>query len=320
MELDESKMAGSEKAKILLIDDDPLLRRIVTKTLTAEGYQVQEAASGAEGLALAQSHPPDLILLDLMMPGLDGFQVCDQLRQSPQTVHVPILMLTALDQTEAKVRGLQTGADDYVTKPFSLDELQTRIAAHLRRSERDLGANPLTILPGNIAIERAIRQRIATAQQLAVMYIDLTNFKEYNDEFGWIKGDEVIKMLARQITDTVRREGNVEDFIGHVGGDDFIVLTTPARAEPIVQILIARFDIEIQLFYPAEARARGYIETVDRRGKPFRAPIVTLAVAVVTNEQMALHHPGQISACAAEVKKYVKSLSGSQYAFDRRRK
>jgi diguanylate cyclase (GGDEF)-like protein len=313
-------MTDLENRKILLIDDDPLIRRIVTKTLTAEGYQVQEAGSGAEGLALAQSQPPDLVLLDLMMPGMDGFQVCAQLRQNSLTANVPILMLTALDQTEAKVRGLQIGADDYVTKPFNLDELQTRILAHLRRSERDLNANPLTILPGNTAIERTIRQRLATPQPIAVMYIDLTNFKEYNDEYGWLKGDEIIKMLARQITDTVRREGNPDDFIGHVGGDDFIVLTTPARAEPIAQIIIARFDIEIQLFYPEEARTRGYIETVDRRGKPFRAPIVTVSIAIVTNEQTTLHHPGQISARAAELKKYVKSLSGSQSAFDRRRK
>ena len=313
-------MTNSENPKILLIDDDPLIRRIVTKTLTAEGYQVQEAASGAEGLALAQSQPPDLVLLDLMMPGIDGFQVCAQLRQNPQTVNVPILMLTALDQTEDKVRGLQIGADDYVTKPFNLDELQTRIAAHLRRSERDLNANPLTSLPGNIAIERTIRQRLATPQPLAVMYIDLTNFKEYNDEYGWLKGDEIIKMLARQITDTVRREGAPADFIGHVGGDDFIALTAPARAEPIAQIIIARFDIEILLFYPEEVRTRGYIETVDRRGNPFRAPIVTVSIAIVTNEQVKLHHPGQVSARAAELKKHVKSLPGSQYAFDRRGK
>ena len=313
-------MMSLEKRRILLIDDDPLIRRIVTKTLSADGYQVQEAGSGAEGLALAQNQPPDLILLDLMMPGMDGFQVCAQLRQNSLTANVPILMLTALDQTETKVRGLKVGADDYVTKPFNLDELQMRIAIHLRRSERDLNANPLTTLPGNVAIERTIRQRLATPQPLAVMYIDLTNFKEYNDEYGWLKGDEVIKMLARQIADTLRREGNSDDFIGHVGGDDFIVLTTPAHAEPIAQILIARFDLEILLFYPEEVRTRGYTESVDRRGNPFRAPIVTVSIAIVTNEQVKLHHPGQVSARAAELKKYVKSLPGSQFAFDRRHK
>jgi PleD family two-component response regulator len=313
-------MATFETRSILLIDDDPLVRRIVIKTLTAAGYQVTEASSGVEGLAFAKREPPDLILLDLMMPGMDGFEVCKQLRQNSPTANIPVLMLTALDQTEAKVRGLQTGADDYITKPFNLDELQTRIEAHLRRSERDLGANPLTILPGNIAIEQTLRKRLVTHQPLAVLYIDLSNFKEYNDEYGWLKGDSIIKMLARQIVDAVQNQGTPDDFIGHVGGDDFIVVTTPPRAEAIAQDVIARFDIEILLFYPEDVRARGYIETVDRRGKPFRAPVASVAAAIVTNDQVELHHPGQISARAAEVKKYIKSLPGSQYAFDRRRK
>jgi PleD family two-component response regulator len=287
-------MMTFEKRKILLVDDDPLIRRIVTKTLTANGYQVLEASSGAEGLALARSQPPDLILLDLMMPGMDGFEVCAALRQDSLTVNVPVLMLTALDQTDAKVRGLQTGADDYITKPFNLDELITRIEAHLRRSERDLSANPLTILPGNIAIEQTIRQRLIAGQPLAVLYLDLSNFKEYNDEYGWLQGDEIIKMLAQQITEAVRAQGNPEDFIGHIGGDDFIVISTPPRAEAIAQIVIARFDAEIPLFYPEDVRARGYFETIDRRGKPFRAPIVTLSIAIVTNDQVTLFHPGQV--------------------------
>ncbi len=313
-------MSNLEKRSILLIDDDPLIRRIVTRTLDAKGYQVAEASSGTEGLDLALKNPPDLILLDVMMPGMDGFQVCAALRQNSLTANTPVLMLTALDQTDSKVRGLQTGADDYITKPFNLDELQTRIEAHLRRSERDLGANPLTILPGNIAIEHTLRNRLAAAQPLAVLYIDLTNFKEYNDEYGWLRGDEIIKMLARQIIDAVRKQDNPDDFIGHVGGDDFIVMSAPARAESLAQTVITRFDVEVQLFYPEQVRARGYIETVDRRGKPFRAPIISVAVAIVTNEQTQFHHPGQIAARAAELKKYVKSLAGSQYAFDRRRK
>ncbi len=309
----------TEKHSILIIDDDPLIRRIVTRTLDAKGYKVSEARSGAEGLELAFQDPPDLILLDLMMPGMDGFAVCTALRQNPATTNIPILMLTALDQTDSKVRGLKTGADDYITKPFNIEELETRIQAHLRRSERDLGANPLTILPGNIALEQTLRERLATEQPLAVLYIDLTNFKEFNDEYGWLKGDEIIKMLAREILNAVRTHGNPDDFVGHIGGDDFVALTTPARAEVVAQTIITNFDVQVPAFYPEEVRVRGYIETVDRRGRPFRAPIVSVSIAIVTNEQVKFYHPGQISARAAELKRYVKSLPGSQYAFDRRR-
>lgn len=304
---------------ILIIDDDPLVRRIVARTLDAQGYLVREARSGAEGLQLALQHPPDLILLDLVMPGLDGFEVCSRLRRNPLTVNIPIVMLTALAQTESLVHGLNVGADDYITKPFNIEELQTRIQAHLRRRERDLSANPLTALPGNTAIEHLLRQRLATAQALAVLYIDLSNFKEYNDQYGWIQGDKVIKLLAQVLLEAVQTHGGPEDFVGHIGGDDFIVLSTPAHAESIAQAIIARFDSAVPAFYSDEARARGYIEVVDRRGKTFRAALMSVAIAIVTNEQNQFQHLGQIAARAAEVKRYVKSLPGSQYAFDRRR-
>lgn len=312
-------MAEFTKPSILLIDDDPLVRRIIVRTLVAEGYRVTEAGSGTEGLELAFKNPPDLILLDLVMPGMDGFEVCAALRRNPATTNIPILMLTALDQIDSRLRGLQTGADDYITKPFNMEELRTRVLAHLRRRERDLSANPLTALPGNTAIEHLLRQRLAAAQPLAVLYIDLSNFKEYNDQYGWLQGDRVIKLLAQLILEAVRTQGGPEDFVGHIGGDDFVVLSTPAHAEGIAKTLIARFDSEVPAFYSDEARARGYIEVVDRRGHLFRAALMSVSIAIVTNEHTQFHHPGQIAARAAEVKRYVKSLPGSQYAFDRRR-
>lgn len=312
-------MINSSPPSILIIDDDPLVRRTVARALSAQGYLVNEASTGADGLQLALQHPPDLILLDLIMPGLDGFQVCSRLRQNPLTVNIPIVMLTALDQTESIVRGLQVGADDYITKPFDVEELQTRIQAHLRRRERDLSANPLTTLPGNTAIEHLLRQRIAASQPIAVLYIDLSNFKEYNDQYGWLQGDKIIKQLAQFILEVVRTHGGPEDFVGHIGGDDFVVLTTPSHAEKIAQEIIARFDAVVPSFYPDDVRARGYIEVSDRRGNIFRAPLMSVSIAIVTSEHTHFQHPGQIAARAAEVKRYVKSMPGSQYAFDRRR-
>jgi PleD family two-component response regulator len=313
-------MEDSEKQTILIVDDDPLIRRIVNKALVAAGYLVVEANSGAAALELAQKAPPSLILLDLMLPGMDGYEVCDRLRLNPHTTNIPIIMLTALDQTEAKVRGFRSGADDYLTKPFDIDELQTRVQAHLRRSERDIGTNPLTVLPGNAQIERVIWKRINDRAPMAVLYVDLTNFKEFNDEYGWVRGDEVIRMLAKHLLNVADLFGNKDDFVGHVGGDDFILISTPACAESIAKELIARFDADIPLFYPEDTRARGYLEVADRRGTKFRAPLVSVAVAIITNESFGLRHPGQVAARAAEVKKLAKSEPGSRYVFDRRRK
>lgn len=313
-------MSDLAKRRILVIDDDPVIRRVVCKSLADAGYEARSAATGSEGLMLAHANPPDLVLVDVMMPEMDGYQVCAQLRRDPLTVHLPVIMLTALDQTESVIKGLRAGADDYLTKPFDITELITRIEAHLRRSERDINVNPLTGLAGNPVIEQVISERLASRVPLAVMYIDLTNFKPYNDEYGWLKGDQVIGMLAHHILGALRDAGNKTDFVGHVGGDDFIVVTTPDRAEKLAKEVIARFDAAIPHYYTEHDRERGYIHVLDRRGKPYRAPLVTVAVAIVTNKTRPFTHLGQIAAAAAEVKKYVKSLPGSRYAFDRRQK
>jgi diguanylate cyclase (GGDEF)-like protein len=310
----------SQKRRILVVDDDSLLRHIVRSTLAKDNYIIDEANSGNEGIARAKATRPDIILLDVMMPDLDGYEVCHMLRSYPTTMSIPIIMLTALGEIGEKVRGMQMGADDYITKPFDPRELRSRIEAHLRRSERDLSASPLTNLPGNPIIEHVIRSRLATREPLAVMYIDLSNFKSFNDVYGWIKGDHVIRLLAQQLLDVVMSLGGKDDFIGHVGGDDFIVVSTPRKAECIAQEIIRRFDGAIPEYYDEKDLARGYLEVLDRQGKPIHAPIVGVAIGIVTNDWRQLEHPSQVADIAAEIKRYVKSLKGSQYAFDRRRK
>jgi len=316
--VEQSPAAEDNKRRILLIDDDPVVRQIVVRALDGPTLQVIEAASGQEGLAKAIANPPHLILLDVMMPGMDGYEVCQHLRQNSMTVNVPIMMLTALDQIDSKVYGLRTGADDYMIKPFDLRELRMRVEAHLRRSLRDLSASPLTGLPGNPLIEQIVAERIETREPLVVLYIDLTNFKGFNDEYGWLKGDQVIKFLAHALGDSVVAIGSPTDFVGHIGGDDFVVISTPDRAAKIAQAVIDRFDAGIPEFYSAEARARGYIIARDRRGRSFRAPIASVAIAIVTNTERALEHRQQVAALAAEVKQHVKSHPGSRFAFDRR--
>jgi len=307
------------KQRILVVDDDRLIRHVICHALESD-YEVIQAVSGDDGLAQAQQHPPDLILLDVMMPGIDGYEVCQRLRAYSATLNTPVIMLTALDQVDAKVRGLGVGADDYLTKPFNLDELKSRVQAHLRRSQRDLSASPLTYLPGNPVIEQMMMARIANHAPLAVLYVDLNHFKSYNDEYGWLKGDIVIKLLAKVIQNAVIVKGGADDFIGHVGGDDFVVLSTPKYAGAIAQEIITLFDSVIPNYYDAEVRARGYLEAKDRAGRLLRFPMTSVAIAIVTNEKRKVEHPAQIATLAAQVKRIVKSHAGSHYAFDRRSK
>jgi diguanylate cyclase (GGDEF)-like protein len=310
----------SKQPRILLIDDDPLMRHIVKSALAGDDYVFAEAHTGADGLAQALADRPDLILLDIMMPDMEGYEVCHRLRANLTTLSVPIVVLTALAETAEKVRGMQVGADDYVTKPFDPRELRSRIAAHLRRSARDLSASPLTNLPGNPVIEQVLRARLATREPLAVLYVDLTYFKSYNDVYGWLRGDQVIKMLGKQIAVVLLSAGAKDDFVGHVGGDDFVVISRPERAETIAREIIRRFDSQVPEFYSEADRARGYLQVFDRQGNAFHAPIISVSVAIVSNEQRRLEHPSQVADLAAEVKRYVKSMPGSQFAFDRRRK
>ncbi len=311
---------SNRQPKILVVDDDPLMRRIVTQSFDRAAYQMLEAESGLAGIQCALEQRPDLILLDVMMPEMDGFEVIRRLRAHPMTQGVPIILLTALGEINEKIYGMQLGADDYITKPFDPRELRARVQAHLKRSEHYLQSSPLTNLPGNNAIQEVIAARLATHAPLAVIYFDLSNFKSYNDRYGWFAGDEIIKRLGRIIVNAALSSGDPEVFVGHIGGDDFVVVTRPEFAERIGRTTLNQFDQMIPEFYAPEDRANGYIEMTDRLGELRRVPLVSLGAAVVTNEQRRLDHPLQVAQIAAEVKRYLKTLPGSQVVFDRRRR
>lgn len=308
----------SEKVKVLVIDDDRSVCKVVADVLLTEDIEVLEAYDGAEGLILAQRERPDLIILDVMMPVMSGYEVCRSLRGSFLTTNIPVIMLTALGDPMEKVKGMAEGADDYLTKPFHSHELRSRVVTHLRRSERDIQSNPLTKLPGNLALERVFRERIARQEPFAVCYIDLDNFKPYNENYGFFAGDKVLQMLSGIIVDAVLERGAEEDFIGHEGGDDFVIITTPERAEGICQAIVERFDGAIPQAYDERDRERGYILSRDRQGKIVHFPLLTVSISVVTNVQRTLVHPGQVSHIAAQMMRYVKAKEGSNYAFDRR--
>jgi diguanylate cyclase (GGDEF)-like protein len=309
-----------ERPRILVVDDDPLMRRIIAQSLDKANYELFEAESGPSGLEAALKERPDLIILDVIMPGMDGFDVVIHLRRHPITQSIPIILLTALGEITEKIHGMQLGADDYITKPFDPRELRARVQAHLKRSEQYLQTSPLTNLPGNPAIQQVITARIAAREPMAVIYLDLSNFKAYNDKYGWLAGDRILKELGELIVQTVLERGDKDDFVGHIGGDDFVILTRPTLAEDMAKTIIHDFDERIPQHYNAEDRERGYIEGTDRQGTVRQFPLTCITAGIVTNEYRELFHPLQVAQLAAEVKHYLKMLPGSQYGFDRRRK
>ncbi|MBI5360487.1 MAG: response regulator [Planctomycetes bacterium] len=307
------------KARILIVDDEPDILKILGNRLEHAGYDVAKASDGIEALEKVEGANPDLIVLDVMMPHLDGFGVCRKLRESVVTSLIPIIFLTAKGQTVDKISGIKSGADEYVTKPFDFDELEARIEELLRRKQQILSANPLTGLPGNISIAEEIQKRIKGNEKFAVCYLDINNFKSYNDRYGYQKGDSVLFQTSRLIMDAVRDSGVKNAFIGHIGGDDFIVIMLSGYEDSVCNGIIKSFDAFSLLQYDEADRNCGHIQGQDRQGKEVCFPLMSISIAVVTNERRPITHPGQVSEIAAELKKRAKSLHGSNYVKDARK-
>ena len=286
--------------------------------LQKEGFDADTATSGAEALAKASEQPPALVLLDVMMPGMDGLTTLKHLRNDPPTASVPVVMLTAKSLAQDRVRGLDLGADDYITKPFAVEELVARIRTVIRRSEQMRDVSPLTGLPGNFRIAAELERRVAEREPLAVVHGDLDNFKAFNDHYGFMRGDTVIKYTAQVLTDAARASGDPTAFIGHVGGDDFIALVHPNVAERFCEHVIQTFDDGILDFYDTTDAVQGYIEVADRRGERHAFPIASFSMGVVTNQHRTIASEWEASAIASEMKEFAKRSPGSTYAIDRR--
>ncbi|MBI3331056.1 MAG: response regulator [Candidatus Omnitrophica bacterium] len=304
--------------QILVADDDPDLRDILRSVLEPAGFAVTEAEDGARALDAIHQRPPDLLILDYMMPQATGPEVCRQLKQDMLLRHVPIIMLTGKSELQDKVDGIDAGADDYLVKPFEPAELLARVRMVLRRTSTDLEANPLTRLPGNVSIQRELERRIASGEAYAVCYLDLDRFKAFNDHYGFKRGDEVIQRTAGLLLRAVKAQGTNRDFVGHIGGDDFIAITAEDRADALCQAIITAFDAMAPQLYDAEDRARGHLLHTDRRGQQVKIPLLSISIAVVTNEGGTVTHPGQIARIGAELKAYAKQFDRSLYVKERR--
>jgi diguanylate cyclase (GGDEF)-like protein len=303
--------------KILVIDDSPFFRGQLRAVLTAE-YDVVEAGDGEEGLESVKREKPDLVLLDGVLRGMSGFDVCRTLREMESNNLMPIVMITSSDRQEDILLGLELGADDYIKKPFNNRELISRIKNLLRRIDRNRDANPLTGLPGNIEIQREVMSRISRDDKFSVAYVDLDNFKAYNDAYSFSRGDTVLALTADILRDQVRLWGNAGDFVGHIGGDDFLFVTTPDRVDRVCVEIIALFDEKILDFYNETDRTARCIRTINRKGDVEVFPLMSVSIAVATNQYRNLDNYLMIGDIAAELKKKLKCMQGSNYYIDRR--
>ncbi|MDI6785991.1 MAG: EAL domain-containing protein [bacterium] len=308
----------NKKTNILIVDDEIEVLEALENILTIGGYGITKALNGKEALENIREKIPHLLILDLLMPMMSGYEVCQKIRKDPTAKHLPIIMLTGKGELENKIEGLRAGIDDYMVKPFEPKELLAKIEAIIHRTYFGLDANPLTSLPGNNSIQEEIKNCISSRRAFAVCYFDIDDFKTFNDRYGFERGDEVIRKTSQIIIEVIRDLGDEDDFIGHIGGDDFIVIIDPKMVESACSRIIKEFDQMVPYLYNEEDRKRGYIVGNNRQGYVERFPLMSVSIGVVTNEKRKITHLAQVSKISADLKKYIKRFSGSNYIVDRR--
>jgi diguanylate cyclase (GGDEF)-like protein len=302
--------------EVLVVDDSPTMARLLEMGLKSAGLTTRVAHDGHTALAMALERCPDLVLADVTMPGLNGVELTQQLRDDPRTASCTIILVTARNESEAKLQGFDAGADDYIVKPFDIAELLARVKGALRRAHVLRAQSPLTRLPGNVRIQEEIERRVRRQTHFALLYGDLDNFKAYNDKYGFLQGDRVIQMTARVMQDVAIEFGGPEAFVGHVGGDDFVVITELGMEQSLAEAIIARFDAAIPAVYDDFDREQGFIEMLNRRGELQRFPLVGISIGIATTERRTYSHYAEAVAIATEMKSFTKKTAGSSWAVD----
>jgi diguanylate cyclase (GGDEF)-like protein len=303
---------------VLVVDDDHDVATFIEINLKIEGFDVRVAHDGAEALEMINLELPDLALVDVMMPKIDGIEVVRRLRSTAATASLPVIMLTAKNLPSDKVVGLSAGADDYIVKPFDTLELVARVRSTLRRNADMRAVSPLTGLPGNQRINEEIELRASSLAGFAVCHVDLDNFKAFNDRYGWLRGDEVIGLLATTLKIAGSEAGSPPPFIGHVGGDDFVVICTPEQVDQFCRITVERFDAGVKELHEDEDVERGYLLVLDRQGHERKYPLASVSIGVATTERRRYTDPREVVAVANEMKSVAKGRAGSAVAVDRR--
>lgn len=318
--------------KTILVVDDEKLNITVLKAILDEDYNVIPAKSGEQAFNRIANNPPDLILLDLVMPDMDGFEVCKRLKQNSATFDIPVIFVTAQGEEENERKGLELGAIDYITKPFRPEIVKTRVQNQLklrdsmlklqaamveleRLHSMALDANPLSGLPGNNSVMKQIKHALKHNEDVCVIYSDLDNFKAYNDKYGFALGDEVLLFTSDLFKEVITLPGA---FIGHIGGDDFVVVVSRAQTQEIADRIIQKFDQGIIKFYSQEDVAAKCIQSVNRRGESQTFPLISISLAGVDLTKKIFSQYVEVNDACAGVKKRAKTISGSCFIMDRR--
>jgi CheY-like chemotaxis protein len=271
------------QGRILFIDDEPEILKAVQFYLEDEDFEVHIAEEGNRAIELAESIQPDLIILDVMMPVMDGIQVCRQLRSRTRTRLIPIIFLTAREAVEDKIKGLEAGGVDYITKPFNNQELMARIKAHIRSSKEELSSHPVTGLPGAPTVEREVNRRLQEGETFTAVFMGIEHFRGYLEAYGISRGDRLLLSISRLLEDILSELPQGRGFLGQPSYDEFFFLGPSGEISSLCELLIERFEEERPDHYLEQHRQLGELTYYDYRGDLIRVPFVNLALGGVCN-------------------------------------
>jgi DNA-binding response OmpR family regulator len=290
------------KARLLIVEDDNDISNMLRIYFTGLGFEVDTALRGSIALEKTRQNMPHLIVLDIMLPDIDGFEVCRILRTNTRTSHVPIIFLTQKDERSDKLQGLELGADDYITKPFDIEELKLRVQRAISRAEQQSLTDPRSGLPAGRMIEDQLRQVIRRTNW-ALLDIRIENYAAFKEIYGFVAADDLIRFTAMLTNEVIDDMGTINDFIGHASENNFLLITTEEASQEIQQRLKARFDDEVLTHYSFMDRERGYLLSPEAADKPAEIPFMTLAIGMVLSSQHQFGDIREITELAAEARR-----------------
>lgn len=304
--------------EIYIIEDDLFITDKL-KTLFKEEKEYIFKGIKTEQIEVALTEIPSLIVINEDTITRDIIEVCKQIRNDDNNSITPIIVITPNTEHEHEVEILKQSVEYYVKAPIDEECLYYTIKNIVRLMHMNRRVSPLTGLPGNVQIQAELKKRIIKKEEFAVVYFDLDNFKAYNDTYGFLSGDEVIKFTAKVITKHIHNSECMNTFVGHIGGDDFVGIVSKEEYERICQDIILEFDNGILDYFNEEDRKRGYIEVANRKGIIEEFPLVSISIGVVEIDKGRFHNTLEIGEVGAQVKHVAKTTMGSTYAVNRRK-
>lgn len=288
------------KGRILVVEDDSDIANMLKIYFAGQQYEVQVAPRGGDAMTLTRKQLPELIILDIMLPDMNGYDVCRQLRTTSRTSHIPIIFLTQKDERSDKIAGLELGADDYITKPFDIEELKLRVQNAISAARRTTNTDPKSGLPTGRLIEDHLRGLMRSETPWSYIDMKINGIDPFSEVYGFVAADEVLRFMALMMGEVVEELGTVEDFMGHPGRDNFVIITHAADAGAIKMRLVERFDEEVKQHYSFIDRERGYILVPDSVNGERQEPLMTLSVGSVSTMQYQFSDIREVTELAAE--------------------